>query len=125
LSIQLSICNGNDTIDRYPPAYEGKLTKLLCISKERFKKLTLATQEIFTKKHVFKNIPAQVHKTKSLLKTLEPSLRGIKKSRYSAYTPTTIWQTRYSEFWQWQRVSEWHREYGQDEIINKKRHILI
>jgi hypothetical protein len=60
-----------------------------------------------------------------LLKAPVTSLRSIEKAGYSAYTPTPIWQTRYSEFWQWQRVSEWYREYGQDEIINEKRHILL
>ena len=120
-----SLFSGNDTIDRYPLPYEGKLTKLLCISKERFEKLALVTQEFFAKKHVLKNIPAQAQKTKSLLKAPELFLCGIEKARYSAYTPTSIWQTRYSEFWQWQRVSEWYREYGQDEITNEKRHILV
>ena len=116
---------GNDTIDRYPLPYRGKLTKLLCISKERFEKLALVTQEFLTKKHVFKNTPTRAQRTKSLPKALAPSLRDNEKARYSVYAPTSIWQTRYSELWQWQRVSEWHREYGQDEIINEKRHILM
>ncbi len=111
---------GNDTIDRYPPAYKEQLTKLLCISKERFEKLVLATQGFFAKKQLFKNIPKRVQKTKPLLKAVKQPLRGVKESKCSTYTPTSIWQTRYSEFWQWQRVSEWHREYRQDEIINKK-----
>jgi hypothetical protein len=96
---------------------------LLCISKERFEKLALVTQEFFTKKHLLKNTPAPAQRTKSLLKAPVSYLRGIKKAGYSAYAPTPIWPTRYSEFWQWQRVSEWHREYGQDEITNEKRHI--
>ncbi len=87
--------------------------------------MTLVTRDFFTKKHVLKNAPKQVQKTKSLLKVPKLSLHSIKKNNYSVYIPTPIWQTRYSEFWQWQRVSEWHREYGQDEIINEKRHILM
>ena len=119
---------GNDTIDRYPLFYERKLTKLLCISKELFEKLALATQEFFVKENILKNIPAQDQKAKSLRKAPIPSLPDSEKTRYSIYTPTPIWQTRYSEFWQWQRVSEWYREYGQDDyrqISDEKRHILM
>ena len=116
---------GNDTIHRYPLPYEGKLTKLLCISKERFEKLALATQEFLTKRHVLKNTPAPIQRIKPLPKAPAPSSRNIKDTIYPEYTPTGIWQTRYSEFWQWQRVSEWYREYGQDEITNEKRHILV
>ncbi len=116
---------GNDTIDRYPLPHKGKLTKLLCISKELFEKLAFATQEFFAKESILKNTPALIRRSKPLLKAPVTSLRNIKKAGYSAYTPTPIWQTRYSEFWQWQRVNEWHREYGQDEITNEKRHILV
>lgn len=98
---------------------------MLCISKELFEKLALAAQEFFTKKHVLKNTPARAQRTKPLRKAPAPSLRDNEEARYSAYIPTPIWQTRYSELWQWQRVSEWYREYGQDEITNEKRHILL
>jgi len=87
--------------------------------------LTSEAQEFFIKETTPKNIPAQAQKIKPLCKAPVPSLRNIEKGVYPEYNPTKIWQTRYSEFWQWQRVSEWHREYGQDEIINEKRHILV
>jgi len=116
---------GNDTIHRYPLPYEGKLTKLLCLSKERFEKLSLTAQEFSTKEKIFKNTPAQTQKIKPLCKASKLTLRGSEETKYSAYIPTPIWQTRYSELWQWQRVSEWYRKYGQDEITNKKRHILV
>jgi hypothetical protein len=125
LSRNISVYDGNDTIDPYPLPYEGKLTKLLCISKERFEKLALAAQEFLTKKHVFKNTPSRTQRIKLLCKAPAPSSRNIERTVYPEYTPTRIWQTRQSEFWQWQRVSEWHREYGQDEILNEKRHILV
>jgi len=80
--------------------------------------LCLTAQEFFIKDVVPKNIPAQ--RIKSLRRTPALSLHNIEERKYSAYTPTGIWQTRYSELWRWQRVSEWHRQYGQDEIINKK-----
>jgi endo-beta-N-acetylglucosaminidase D len=87
--------------------------------------LALATQEFFIKRALPKSIPEQVQKTQSLRNALTVSLCRIKETRDSAYNPTPIWQTRYSEFWQWQRVSEWHREYGQDDITNEKRHIIL
>ena len=115
---------GNDTIDPYPP-FEGKLVRLLCISKERFERLTLETREFRIKKAASKNTPVRVQRIKQLCKAAEPYSPKIQKAVHLEYAPTKIWQTRHSEFWQWQRVSEWHREYGQDEIINKKRHILL
>jgi hypothetical protein len=87
--------------------------------------LCLTAQELFAKENIFKNAPAQAQKIKSLPKAPTPSLRDNEEARYSVYIPTPIWQTRYSELWQWQRVSEWWREYGQDEITNEKRHILV
>ena len=116
---------GNDTIDRYPLPYGGKLTKILCISKELFEKLASEAREFLVKENAPKNIPVQAQRIKPLCKAPAQSLRNIEKTVYPEYSPTRIWQTRYSEFWQWQRVSEWHREYGQDEITNEKRHILV
>ena len=116
---------GNDTIDRYPLPHEGELTKLLCIGKERFGKLTLAVCDSRIKGHIpmkaFVRVPRKepVHKTPAL------PLRSKKEIMPSEYIPTQIWHTRESEFWQWQRVSEWWREYRPDEILNEKRHILV
>ncbi len=101
---------------------------MLCISKELFEKLCLTAQEFFVKENIFKNTPAQAQKIKSLPKAPTPSLRDNEEARYSVYIPTSIWQTRYSELWQWQRVSEWWREFGQDDcrqISDEKRHILM
>ena len=98
---------------------------MLCISKEIFEKLRLTTREFYGQQAVVKNIPARVQRTKAQRKMPVLPSRGIKETACPEYTPTKIWPTRYSELWQWQRVSEWHREYGQDEIINEKRHILL
>ena len=124
MSSRKSKFHGNDTIDRYPLPYRGKLTKLLCISKESFEKLRLTTRGFYARQAALKNTPAQLHKTKALPKTPVLPSSDAKKAICPEYAPTKIWPTRHSEFWQWQRVSEWHREYGQDEIINEKRHIL-
>jgi len=124
-SIKIFTLVGNDTIHRYPLSYRGKLIKLLCISKELFEKLALAAQEFFVKENVLKTAPARAQKTKSLRKTPITSLRNI---RHSEYAPTSIWHTRYDEFWQWQRVSEWWREFDPDgcqQISHEKRHILL
>jgi trehalose-6-phosphate synthase len=75
-----------------------------------------------------KNIPAQAQRTKSSGKAPVLTLPGSEEARYPEYIPTPIWQTRYSEFWQWQRVNEWWREYGEDDcrrISHEKRHILV
>ena len=89
------------------------------------KAVSKALNKPTTKRYVLKNTPAPAQKTKPLPKAPAPSLRNIERTICPEYTPTRIWQTRHSEFWQWQRVSEWHREYGQDEITNEKRHILV
>lgn len=116
---------GNDTIDRYPLPYEGELTKLLCISKERFGKLTLAIRDSLIKELIPRKSYARVLRKEPLHKAPALPLRSKKETMPSRYIPTPIWHTRESEFWQWQRVSEWWREYRPDEIINEKRHILV
>jgi len=98
---------------------------LLCISKEGFEKLRLTTRKFYAQQAVIKNIPARVQRTKALRKMPVLPLRGIKEAACPEYTPTKIWPTRYSELWQWQRVNDWYREFGQDEITNEKRHILV
>ena len=116
---------GNDTIHHYPLPYKGKLTKLLCISKENFEKLCLSAHGFYAKQTAVNNAPVRVQRTGLLCKAPALPLCSIERISYPEYAPTKIWQTRYSEFWQWQRVSEWHREYGQDEILNEKRHIIL
>ena len=89
--------------------------------------MTLEAQKFLIKEVAPKNTPVQSQRIKSLSKVPALSLRSIEKDRYSEYAPTPIWQTRHSEFWQWQRVSEWWREFGEDEqqdlFVNEKRHI--
>lgn len=117
---------GNDTIHRYPLLHRGRLKKLFCISREIFKKLCLAAQEHLVKELPLKKILAQAPRIKSLPKTPASALYGREENKHSwYYSPTKMWVTRYSELWQWQRVSEWDREYGQDAIINEKRHIIL
>ena len=119
---------GNDTIDRYPLHYREKLAKLLCISKEIFKKLRLTTREFYTQQAIVKNAPTQAQRTKALHKTPALSSCGTKETTCLEYTPTNIWPTRDSTLWQWRRAYEWWHEYGQDDqwqIAHEKRHILV
>jgi hypothetical protein len=116
---------GNDTIDRYPLPYEGELTKLLCISKERFSRLTLAIREFLIKELIPRKAYALVSRKEPLHQTPALPLLSKKETIPSEYMPTPIWHTRESELWQWQRLSEWWREYRPDEILNEKRHILV
>jgi len=98
---------------------------LLCISKAVFEKLTAAAQEFFSNESAPKIIPAQAAGIKSPPKAPVPALHVSEENKHSWYTPTKIWATRYSELWQWQRVSEWWRRYRQEEFINEKRHIIL
>jgi hypothetical protein len=114
---------GNDTIDRYPLPCRGRLTKLLCISKEIFERLRLTTREFYARQAIIKSTPARVQRTKALPKVSVLPSHDAKKTTCPEYTPTKIWATRDSALWQWRRAYEWWREYGQDEFINEKGHI--
>jgi hypothetical protein len=99
---------------------------LLCISTAIFEKLALEIQE----SPVIEPIPAPVSTPVQRTNT-EPDIKrqlALPMTRYPEYleyTRSSIWQTRYSEFWQWRRVKQWWREFKQDHFINEKRHILL
>jgi hypothetical protein len=107
--------SGNDTIDPYPLPYRGKLTKLLCISKERFEKLKAAWDEFGIKPK-----PASPGTTTPFQKKLpkKVSLRGsrnedLKPSKYkciSSFEPSNIFNTRDSSFWRLQNLKTWFKE---------------
>ena len=80
-----------------------------------------------SKEPVIKNISVAARKTNCVSKAAAQSFFSKKTDNYFVYTPTSIWQTRHSEFWQWQRLSEWWNEFNQDKIIipHTKRHILV
>jgi hypothetical protein len=89
---------------------------LLCISREIFEKLCSAAQEFFVQRAAVKVIPLRPKITESLFRRASKlPLRNLEETSCFEYVPTKIWATRYSEFWQWQRVSDWWREFGQDE----------
>ena len=117
--------NGNDTIDRYPLLYEGKLRKILCISKTVFEKLLLTAREFFVEPVYTECLATPVQEDEPLPETARLLPYGNSKAGYLGYTPSRIWSTRDSKLWQWRRFNEWWREYGRDDFINEKRHILL
>ncbi len=105
--------NGNDTIDRYPPPYKGKLRKLLCISKELFEKLKAAWVEFRPKQ------PPPELKTPSRQKPPKKEPLGsdrnddLKLDRdkcVGSYEPSNILNTRNSSFWRLRNLNAWFKE---------------
>jgi hypothetical protein len=114
LSRKSFINDGNDTIDRYPLPYEGKLTKLLCISKEVFKKLKAALAEFGLKPKPASPKPKTSFRQKPPKK--EP-LAGSKnddlqpgRNRYGSFEPSNILNTRHSSFWRLRNLEAWFKE---------------
>jgi len=116
---------GNDTIDRYPLPYKGRLIKLLCISKAVFKELVLTAREFFVEPVYTEYLDTPAQEKEPLPKRPQLLLSNNREDGYLEYTPSRIWSTRDSKFWRWRRVNEWWREYNQDEYLNEKRHILL
>ena len=108
---------GNDTIDRYPPALEGKLTKILCITKEVFKELKATLAEFR-----FKPKPASPKpKTPFRQKPLEKqTLRESKNDNHNperdkciaSFEPTNSVYTRYRKgpVWTSRNLKSWFKE---------------
>ncbi|MCX6641821.1 MAG: hypothetical protein NTV15_00330 [Candidatus Bathyarchaeota archaeon] len=107
--------SGNDTIDRYPLPYEGDLRKLLCISKEAFKKLKAALDEFGIRPK-----PASVKpKTSLRQKTLKKEPLGYSKSDnlkpdrdkcIGSFEPSNIFNTRNSSLWRLRNLRAWFKE---------------
>jgi endo-beta-N-acetylglucosaminidase D len=98
---------------------------LLCISKAIFEKLTLATREFIVEPARSEFIPAPAQENNPSFKSPTLPIADNRKTGYLEYSPSRIWNTRDSSFWQWRRVSEWWRDYRQDDFINEKRHIIL
>jgi hypothetical protein len=115
LSITFCRRSGNDTIDRYPPAYEGRLTKILCISKGIFGKLKAALDEFGLKPKLASPKPKTPFRQKPLKK--EP-LRGprnddlkLDRNKYTgSFEPSNIIYTRHSSFWRLRNLNAWFKE---------------
>ena len=106
---------GNDTIDRYPLPYEGKLTKLLCISKEVFKNLNAALDEFGLKP---KPAPS---KSKTSFRQKLPKKEPLRSSRSDdlkpdrnkcagCFEPSNIFNIQSSRLWRLRNLSAWFKE---------------
>jgi hypothetical protein len=106
---------GNDTIDRYPLPYEGKLTKLLCISKEVFENLKAALVEFRSWQKLATHKPKTPFRQKPLEKEplVAPRNNDLKADRdkcTSSFEPSNIFNTRYSDFWRSRNLEAWFKE---------------
>jgi len=115
LSTNVLVLVGNDTIDPYPLAYEGKLRKILCISKEVFKNLRATLAELRLKPKIATSKPKTPFRQKPLKK--EPvgnSRNGDHKASSDkctgSFEPSNIFNTRYSDFWRFRNLNVWFRE---------------
>ncbi len=106
---------GNDTIDRYPLPYEGKLTKLLCISKEIFEKLKAALDEFGIKPKLaspkFKTPFQKKFSKKELLTNFKNDEYKVDDDkRIGSFEPSNILNTRDSSFWRLRNLKAWFKE---------------
>jgi len=106
---------GNETIDRYPLPYEGRLTKILCITKEIFKKLKTALKKFGLEPKSTLHKPKtsfrqKISKRKPLgaPRNNEHELDGDKC--IASFEPTNIFNTRNSSFWRMKRLEAWFKE---------------
>ena len=106
---------GNDTIDRYPPAYEGKLTKLLCITKEVFKKLKTNFKKLgLGPKSASPKPKTSFSQKASQKEPLGCSRNGdLKPNRdrcTGSFEPSNIFNTRNSSLWRSRNLKDWFKE---------------
>ena len=106
---------GNDTIDRYPLPYEGKLTKLLCISKEVFKKLKAALDEFGIKPKPVSSKPKtsfqqKVSKKEPLVGPRNNDLKPNRDKCIGSFEPSNIFNIQNSSLWRLRNLKAWFKE---------------
>jgi len=106
---------GNDTIHRYPLPHEGRLKKLLCITKEVFKKLKAALAEFGIRPKPASSKPKTSFRQKALKKEplAAPRNNNHKPGRdrcIRSFEPSNILYTRASSFWRLRRLEAWFKE---------------
>ena len=107
--------HGNDTIDRYPLPYEGKLTKLLCISKAIFEKLKAALVEFGVKPKPASLKPKAPFQQKPPRK--EPlgghrndDFKTAKDKSIGSFKPSNIFNIQNSRLWRLRNLNAWFKE---------------
>ncbi len=105
---------GNDTIHHYPLPCEGKLSKVLCVSREIFKKLKAALNEFdLGLKPASPKPKTPLQQKVSKKEPLEnPKNNDLKPdNNYTgSYEPSNILNTRFSSFWRAQNLKAWFKE---------------
>ena len=107
--------NGNDTIHRYPLPYEGKLTRLLCVSKGVFEKLKAAWAEFGLKPKTARFRPKTSFREK---RSKKAPLAGSKNNDHKpnrdkctgSFEPLDIFTNKSSDFWRQQNLKTWFKE---------------
>jgi hypothetical protein len=113
---------GNDTIHRYPLSYEGRLTKILCITKEAFKNLKAVSAEFEFKPRSAQLKPkTSFQQKRSKKEPLAGPRNGDLKTDEDKYTgsfePSNIFCTRESSFWRLRNFKTWFKEQGSYEDL--------
>lgn len=106
---------GNDTIDRYPLPYEGKLEKLLCISKEVFERLKAALDEFGLRpklvppksKMPFRQKPS---KKEHLGATRNEDRKSDRDKCIGSFEPSNIFNIQNSSLWRLRNLQAWFKE---------------
>jgi len=106
---------GNDTIHRYPLPYEGKLTKLLCISKEVFEKLKAALAKFGIKpkpalskpKTPFRQKPC---KKEPLTGSRNYDLKSDRDKCIGSFEPSNIIYTQGASLKRQRNLTTWFKE---------------
>src|SRR3989338_1398957 len=106
---------GNDTIDHYPLPYEGRLTNLLCISKEVFKNLKAALDEFGIRPKPASSKPKtsfhqKVSKKESLVGSRNNNHKPEKDKCIGSFEPSNIFETRNSSLWRLRNLKAWFKE---------------
>jgi hypothetical protein len=109
--------DGNDTIHRYPLPYEGRITKILCITKEVFENLkaTLAEFGLKPKPAQLKPKTSSQQKTpkkQPLVASRDNDLKPDKDKCIISFEPSNIIYTRDSSFWRLRNLKAWFKEQG-------------
>ncbi len=121
---------GNDTIDRYPLPYGGKLTKLLCISKEVFKKLKAALDEFgLGPKPASPKLKTSFRQRLPKKEPLEsPKDDDIKTDRdkcLGSFEPSNIFNIQNSHLWRLRNLKAWFKEQESYEDLRYLRYYSI
>ena len=112
---RLRLSDGNDTIDRYPLPYEGKLTKVLCITKKGFKKLKAALKKFGLEPKSALHKPKtpfrqKLSKRKPLGAPRNDDLKSDRDKCIGSFEPSNIFNIQDSTLWRLRRLKAWFKE---------------